>query len=92
MNVEIDVFEFYQLNNQEYDNLYYDNLTSVHNDSFINKVKGVCSIINPYIESVQLKNYLVDKNYDIIRCHWIDLPHVLTKSLKEHCGKLYMTF
>ncbi len=92
MNVEIDVFEFYPSNKQAFDNRYYDNLTSVHNDSFINKVKGLRSIINPYIESAQLKNYLVDKNYDIIQCHWIVPPLVLTKSLKKHCKKLYITF
>ncbi len=92
MNVEIDVFEFYPSNRQVYDNKYYDKLTSVHNDSFINKVRGLRSIITPYIESCQLENYLEDKNYDIIQCHWIVPPLVLTKSLQNHCKKLYITF
>lgn len=92
MNVNIDVFEFYPSHKQGYDNRYYDNLVSVDNNNFLLKIRGVRTLIKPYIESKQLKTYLLNKHYDIIQCHWIVPGLVLTDTLKEHCNKLCVTF
>lgn len=92
MNVSIDVFEFEPSSNQGYDNRYFDNLTSVIYKNPLMKVKGVRSLIKPYIGSKQLRRYLSNKHYDIIQCHWIVPAVVLTKNIKEHCSKLYVTF
>ena len=92
MNINIDVFEFEPSSNQGYDNRHFDNLTSVIYKNPLMRVKGVRSLIKPYIGSKQLRRYLLNKHYDIIQCHWIVPAVVLTKNIKEHCSKLYVTF
>lgn len=91
MNVSIDVFEFYPSNRQNYDYRYYDSVTTV-GKPWYTKIKGLRNIITPFYNAKCLDNFIKEKYYDIIQCHWIVPSVVLSKNLKPHCKKLYVSF
>ena len=87
----IDIFEFYPTNKQE-ENVYLDNLYSPDTNIWYNKIKGLRIITLPFYLSKELKKFLKGKYYDIIQCHWITPPLVLTRNIHKHCNKLFATF
>lgn len=90
MDVSIDVFEFYS-STQQYNSMYYESVTSVRK-AWFTKFKGLRTLTAPLYYAKELDFFLRDKHYDIIQCHWIVPPVVLSKGLKQHCDKLYATF
>lgn len=90
-NVEIDIFSFF-LNNSQCQNKYYDNLGNVNTNIWHQKIPIFRTIVYPYYYSKELKRFLQGKYYDIIQCHWITPPLVLTRNLKKYCNKLFATF
>lgn len=87
----IDIYEFYPSNAQE-TNTYFDNLGSANYNVWYNKIKGLRTITYPYYASASLKKFLKGKFYDVIHCHWITPPLVLTHGIHKHCNKLFATF
>lgn len=87
----IDIYEFYPSNAQE-TNTYFDNLGSANYNIWHNKIKGLRTITYPYYASASLKKFLKGKFYDVIHCHWITPPLVLTHGIHKHCNKLFATF
>lgn len=92
MEVDIDIFEFYPSNQQTFDYAYYNHVESVNPNVWHNKIKGLHVFTHPFYASNVLKRYIKDKYYDIIHCHWIVPPLVLTHNLHKHCSKLFVTF
>lgn len=90
-DVTIDIFEFYPTKEQG-NNTFMDNLGSTNPDVWHNKIRGIRTLIYPFYASRTLKKYLKGKYYDVIQCHWITPPLVLTRGIKKHCNKLYATF
>ena len=90
-DVTIDIFEFYPSNSQG-NNTFMDNLGSTNPDVWHNKIRGIRTLIYPFYASRTLKKFLKGKYYDVIQCHWITPPLVLTRGIKKHCNKLYATF
>ena len=90
MDVDIDVFEFYS-STQQNDYRYYKSVSSARNVWFT-KIKGFRVLTTPFYYAKELDSFLIGKHYDIIHCHWIVPPVVLSRSLKQHCNKLYATF
>lgn len=88
MDVTIDVFEFYPSTQQGYGNEYYDSLTTAKSCG----IPGVRGYVDPFVKGRNLTSYLKDKRYDIIHCHWVIAPLVLSEGLKSHCNKLVVTF
>lgn len=91
-DLTLDIFEFYPLVQQGYSNQYYDSLDSPKGNRWFEKIKGVRKLIQPFYEASQLDEFLKDKQYDIIQCHWIVPQVVLSKHLKEHCQQLCFMF
>lgn len=87
----IDIFEFYPTNAQE-ENTYFNDLGSANYNVWFNRIKGIRGIMYPYYASASLKKFLKGKFYDIIHCHWITPPIVLTHGLHKYCNRLYATF
>lgn len=92
MNVTIDIFEFYPSEQQNVNKGIYNHVESVNSNIWINKIRGIRSFIYPYYASYKLQQYLKNNKYDIIHCHWIVPPLVLTRKIKQHCKKLFVTF
>ncbi len=86
----IDIFEFYPTNAQV-KNVYKDNLYSTSTNIWHNKIKGLRAATYSYHASASLKKFLKGKFYDVIHCHWITPPLVLTRGIHKHCNKLYAT-
>lgn len=88
MDVDVDVFEFYPNNKQGFGNEYYNTVGSAKSVG----IPYIHRFINPFIGSSCFKNFLKGRHYDIIHCHWIVPPIVLTNNLKNYCKKLVITF
>lgn len=86
----IDIFEFFPTTTQE-NNTYFDDLGSSNSDVWFAKVKGINSLY-PYYASYKLKRFLKGKHYDVIQCHWLTPPLVVTRNIHKHCNKLFATF
>lgn len=90
MDVEIDVFCWENNQKQKVDTSWYDDVKA---SEYKLSLGGLTSFYTPFLQALELQNYLKDKNYDIIHCHWITAPLVLCASiLKKHCCKLFCTF
>ncbi|MBO7271953.1 MAG: glycosyltransferase [Bacteroidaceae bacterium] len=87
----IDIFEFYPTKVQD-KNIYLDNLTTLNTKVWHDKIKGIRTLLHPFHASKELKKFLDGKYYDIIHCHWIIPPVVLTRNIHKHCNKLFATF
>lgn len=87
----IDIFEFYPTEVQD-KNIYLDNLTTLDTKVWHNKIKGIRTLLHPFHASKELARFLNGKYYDIIHCHWIIPPIVLTRNINKHCNKLFATF
>lgn len=90
-DVEIDIFSFF-LNNNQCKNTYCDDSGYADVNVWHQKIPGLRTIVSPYYSSKELKRFLKGKYYDVIQCHWIVPPLVLTKDLKKYCNKLFVTF
>ena len=90
-DVKIDVFSFF-LNNNQCKNTYCDDSGYADVNVWHQKIPGLRTIVSPYYSSKELKRFLKGKYYDVIQCHWIVPPLVLTKDLKKYCNKLFVTF
>ena len=90
-NVEIDIFSFF-LNDNQGTNSYYDNLEYANINVWHQKIPLLRNLVQPYYLSKELTIFLKDKYYDVIQCHWIMPSLVLTRNLKNHCNKLFVTF
>lgn len=88
INVSIDVFEFYPSKKQGYGNEFYDRVFSAKGCK-IPKIRG---LVDPYIKAYQLNSFIKYNQYDIIHCHWVVSPLVISRGLKSHCRKLLVTF
>lgn len=87
----VDIFSFY-LNDLQCKNTYYDNMGYVKNDAFIFKIPKFGKEFFHFYASRELKKFLKNKHYDVIHCHWIVPPLVLTRNIHKHCNKLFITF
>lgn len=92
MDINIDIFEFYPPDSKDFDNRYYDRVESVNRNIWFNKIRFVRSLMYPYYASAILKSYIKNRFYDVIHCHWIVPPLVLTKNIKRSCKALFITF
>ena len=88
MDVSIDVFELSPSDQQRYSNEFYDNVISAKGCG----IPKIRVFIDAFLKSWQLTRFIRGKEYDIIHCHWITPPIVITKELKEHCSKLVVSF
>lgn len=86
-NCIIDIFEFFPSDKQDH-NIYADEIGSY------NAQKGWFQkgMFKPFGMSLQLKNFLKGKYYDIIQCHWITRPVILIGNYHQYCSKLFATF
>ena len=92
MDVELDVFEFWPATQQAYDNTFYDHLYSASKEGWAYR-RPQASFTAAYATARQMKRFLKGRQYDIIHCHWLSAPAVLSASLlKQHCRKLFVTF
>lgn len=88
----IDVFEFFPDKSQVYDNEYYDNLITVNQSSCVRKNKYLNKLFYSFYAARELDVFLKNNNYDIVHCHWIVPPVVLSKALLKCKAKKYLTF
>lgn len=88
MDVDIDVFEFYPCENGAFDTRYYN---GCYEAKGIN-IRYIHRYLNDFVKSSSLKSFLGGRYYDIIQCHWIVSPLVITPGIKKHCKKLALTF
>ncbi len=91
-DISIDVFEFNHSRSQGYTNDYFDNVYTIDTGLLLNKVKGIRSLLLPYWYNYQFNNCLKNKYYDIIHCHWLIPNVIVSRNLKLHCKKLFVTF
>lgn len=91
-NWEIDVFEYYTNNAQGFDLKFYNNVETV--PVFQNKYLRFKfpQFFSPFYIRYHLKKYLNGKFYDIIQCHWITSPMIVSSFMKKHCHQLFVTF
>lgn len=89
--VEIDIFSFF-LNSNQCQNTYCDNSSYANTNVWHQKIPVFRNLVSPYYYSNELQKFLKGKYYDIIQCHWIVPPLVLTRNLKNYCNKLFATF
>ncbi len=87
----IDIFGFY-LNTKQGKNTYYDNMYYVNPNIWHQKIPYIKSPIFPFYASHELKKFLKGRHYDIIHCHWIIPPLVLTRNIRKYCNRLFATF
>ena len=87
----IDIFEFYPTTSQEA-NLFADSVYSLPKNVWHQKIPKFRTWIHPYFASRSLQSFLKDKTYDIIQCHWLVPPLVLTSNIHKHCKTLFATF
>lgn len=92
MDISIDVFEFYPSDKQKYDDEYYDNLITVNQTSYIRKNKYLNILFYPFYGARELDIFLKNNQYDIIHCHLLVPPLVLSKELLKCKAKKYLTF
>lgn len=90
-DLTIDIFEFYPTSSQE-ENIFADSVHSLPKNVWHQKIPKFRTWVHPYFASRSLQLFLRDKTYDIIHCHWIVPPLVLTPNIRQHCKTLYATF
>lgn len=92
MDVELDVFEFWPAQQQAYDDAYYDHLYSATKEGWAYR-RPQASLTAAHATARQLKRFLKGRQYDVIHCHWLSAPTVLSADvLRRHCRKLFVTF
>lgn len=92
MDVELDVFEFWPAKQQAYDAAYYDHLYSASKEGWAYR-RPQASFTAAHATARQLKRFLKGRQYDIIHCHWLSAPTVLSAAaLRKHCRRLCITF
>ena len=89
---EIDIFEFYSNPAQGFTNEYYDSVTTVPRSKNKFLRFQLPKFFSPFYIRHYLKEYISGKHYDIIQCHWIISPMVVSSFLHKYCDKLYVTF
>jgi len=89
---DVDVFEFYSNNKQTFDSSQYADVTAVPLST--NKLLRfqLPKLFSPFYVRHYLKKYLKGKHYDIIQCHWIIAPIVISSFMKDYCDRLFVTF
>lgn len=92
MDVEVDVFEFWPAKQQAYSANFYDHLYSASKEGWAYR-RPQASFTSAGATACQLKRFLKGRQFDVIHCHWLSAPTVLsTAGLKRHCRKLFVTF
>lgn len=89
---EIDVFEFYSNTKQPFSCGEYANITTIpHSTNKIFRFQ-LPHFFSPLYIRYHLKKFLKGKRYNVIQCHWITSPMVVSSFMKDHCDKLFITF
>lgn len=91
MAVEVDVFGFAPSRQQAFDDTCYECVASACYDAWFYR-RPLASFTKDLGAHRQLVRFLRGRHYDVIHCHWIATPVVLTRSLSRHCGRLFATF
>lgn len=89
---DVEVFEFYSNVKQSYDVKQFAAVTTVPLST--NKLLRfqLPKFFSPFYIYYHLKRFLNNKYYDIIQCHWIIAPVVISSFMKHYCDRLYLTF
>ena len=91
MAVEIDVFECCPAQQQSFGNTYYNRVVPADLSSWYYR-RPFASFTKDLGVHRQLVRFLHGRHYDVIHCHWISAPVVLTRTLSRHCDRLFATF
>ena len=91
MPVELELFEFWPSGQQSFETGRYCRLNSAVNSGWLYR-GHLASFTEPFGLHRQLGRFLRGRHYDVIHCHWLSAPVVLTASLRHHCDRLFATF
>ena len=91
MPVEIEVFECAPAQHQSFDNSFYDRVVSARFGAWYYR-RPLASFTKDWGVHRQMARFLRGRHYDVIHCHWLSTPVVLTPSLARHGGRLFATF
>lgn len=91
MEVETDVFECWPAHQQAFDSAYYHEVASTSLYSWFYR-RPLASFTKDWGAHRQLVRFLRGRHYDVIHCHWLSAPVVLSRCLSRHCDRLFATF
>ena len=91
LNANIDIFAIDNHKTQTYDSTIFREVKYVENDTN-NLTRKILGWTQAYRYSRQLKQFLRDKKYNVIHCHWLVPSIALSCFLRGYCDKLFLTF